>query len=104
MVDYPTFEHLDVQVLAISHSNVFSQKMFAASLDLPYPLLSDHPDLTVIQRYHVLTHLGHAQQPVAQGAYFLIDKHGVVRGKWIKQRGEVFPNAPLLQAIQALGS
>ena len=38
-----------------------------------------------------------------QGAYFLIDKHGIVRGKWIKKPGEVFPNAPLLQAAQELG-
>jgi len=103
MADYSTFEHLNVQVLAISHNTIFSQKMFAASLELPYPLLSDHPDMTVIQRYDVLTYIGNAHQPVALGAYFLIDKHGIVRGKWIKKPGEVFPNAPLLQAAQDLG-
>ena len=103
MVDYRTFEHLNVQVLAISHNTIFSQKMFAASLELPYPLLSDHPDMTVIQRYNVLTHIGTVHHPVARGAYFLIDKHGIVRGKWIKKPGEVFPNAPLLQAAQELG-
>lgn len=102
MVDYPIFESLDVQVLAVSISTVFSQKMFAMSLDLPYPLLSDHPDGAVIQGYNVLTHVGNLHQPVAQGAYFLIDKQGIVRGKWIKQPGEVFPNAPLTQAAREL--
>ena len=51
MADYDAFEKLNIQLLAISSSNPFSQKMFAASLKLPYPLLSDHPDLEVIQRY-----------------------------------------------------
>ena len=39
MADYSTFEHLNIQVLAISHNTIFSQKMFAALLGLPYPLL-----------------------------------------------------------------
>ena len=45
MVAYREFENLDVQVLGISADNPFSQSMFAASMELPYPLLSDHPDL-----------------------------------------------------------
>lgn len=102
MVEYATFDKLNVQILAISGNTIFSQKMFAASLELPYPLLSDSPDLHVIQRYGVLTYLGALRQPVAEGTYILIDKHGVIRGKWIKPRGVVFPNDPLLKAAQEL--
>ncbi len=102
MVESVTFDTLNIQLLAISGNNIFSQKMFAASLALSYPLLSDYPDLTVIQRYGVLTHLGALHQPVAEGTYILIDKHGVIRGKWIKPRGVVFPNEPLLKAAQEL--
>jgi peroxiredoxin len=58
MVDHRKFEKLDVQILAISGMNTFSQKMFAASLKLPYPLLSDYPDLKMIQHYNLLTALG----------------------------------------------
>jgi len=39
--DYSKFQHLNVQVLAISADNPFSQKALADSLHLPYPLLSD---------------------------------------------------------------
>lgn len=83
MVDYDKFEALNVQVLAIGASNPFSQKTFAASLKLPYPLLSDYPDLEVIRKYGVLKYIGEAKRPVARGSYFLIDKQGVVRGKWM---------------------
>jgi peroxiredoxin len=103
MVDHGSFEALHVQLLAISGSNPFSQKLFAASLHLRYPLLSDHPDLKVIQDYGVLNPLGEANHPVAQGAYFLVDKHGIIRGKWIRPPGDVFPNDALLQAARALG-
>jgi len=103
MVDHGTFEALHVQLLAISANNHFSQQMFAASLHLPFPLISDHPDLTVIEHYGVLKHLGEANQPVARGAVFLVDKHGVIRGKWLRPPGEVFPNDELLEAAHELG-
>lgn len=92
-----------MQVLGIGASNPFSQKTFAASLKLPYPLLSDYPDLAVIKRYGVLKHIGEAQRPVAKGSYFLIDKQGVVRGKWMHPEGmEVFPSDPFIELAQQL--
>jgi peroxiredoxin len=102
MVDHSQFEKLDVQILAISGMNTFSQKMFAASLKLPYPLLSAYPDLKMIQHYDLLTHIGDARQPVARGSYLLIDKQGIIRGKWLKPPGEVFPNDILLQAAHEI--
>ena len=98
MAEQGAFEHLNIQLVAISANNPFSQKTFAASLALSYPLLSDHPDLSVIQRYEVVQHIGQAKQPVARGAFFLIDQHGIIRGKWINPPGEVFPNETLLKA------
>ncbi|MGE3537842.1 MAG: redoxin domain-containing protein [Candidatus Tectimicrobiota bacterium] len=102
MAEQRAFDQLNIQLVAISASNPFSQKMFAASLGLSYPLVSDHPDLRVIQRYGVVQHLGEAQLPVARGAFFLIDQQGIVRGKWINPPGELFPNATLLKAAQNL--
>ena len=49
--DYSKFQALNVQILAISTNHPFSQKMFAESLQLPYPLLSDFPDLRVTRQY-----------------------------------------------------
>ena len=104
MVDSSKFDALHVQLLAISGGNPFSQKMFAASLHLSYPLLSDHPDLTVIQEYGVLKRVVEDKQRVAQGAYFLVDKHGTIRGKWIRPPGDIFPSDELLQAAHELES
>ena len=98
MADQSEFEKLNIQILAISANNPFSQKVYAKFLNLPYPLLSDFPNLKVIQHYDMLKRVGEAQQPMARGAYFLIDKKGTVQGKWINTPGEVFPNDQILKA------
>jgi peroxiredoxin len=97
MAVHGEFEKMNVQVLGVSADNPFSQKMFAASMELEYPLLSDHPDLEVIQRYGIMERIGKAKRPIARGAYFLIDQEGIIRGKWIGEPGEVFPNETLLK-------
>ena len=102
MVDQGTFERLDVQILAISASNPFSQKTFADSLKLPYPLLSDYPDLTVIRQYDVMKRIGESHRPVARGGYFLIDKHGILRGRWLPPAGTIFSNKELLDMARDL--
>jgi hypothetical protein len=56
----------------------------------------------MIQHYDLLTHIGDARQPVARGSYLLIDKQGIIRGKWLKPPGEVFPNDILLQAAHEI--
>jgi peroxiredoxin len=61
---------LHAQLLGISASNPFSQKTFADSLKLSYPLLSDYPDLEVIRQYGMLQHVGEAKRPMAKGAFF----------------------------------
>lgn len=102
MVDQDTFDAIQVQLLAISGGNPFAQQMFAASLHLSYPLLSDHPDLTVIEAYGVLNPIAEANQRVARAAYFLVDKQGIIRGKWLRPPGDIFPNDAILQAAHEL--
>jgi peroxiredoxin len=65
-----------VQILGISSNNPFSQKTFADSLQLPYPLLSDFPNLTVIQSYGGLNRQW--DMTTAQRFFFLIDQAGIV--------------------------
>ena len=96
--DYSKFQELNVQILAIGSSNSFSQKALADSLKLPYPLLSDFPDLRVIRSYDVL----HPVQIVARRSFFLIDKQGIVRGRWPAGDDEVFSNEPILKAAQEI--
>lgn len=102
MADHDKFDKLNVQVVGIGASNPFSQKTFAASLKLSFPLLSDYPDQKVIQAYGVEKRIGDAKRPVAKGSFFLIDKDGIIRGKWLPPAGEVFPNDALLDAARQL--
>jgi len=99
--DYGKFQELNVQILGISADNPFAQKTFADSLKLPYPLLSDFPDLKVIRRYGILG----ASKMTAQRSFFLVDQQGIVRKQWLlgAAGGEtVFPSEPILEAVQEI--
>lgn len=102
--DYSKFQELDVQVLGISASNVFSQRTFADSLELTHPLLSDYPDLKVIRAYGVLQHyIGDPDRLRARRAFFLIDKEGVVQGRWLPfKQAALFDSDPMLQRAREL--
>ena len=70
---------MGVQILAVSSSNTFSQQVFAESLKLPFPLLSDSPDRNTIRAYGVLNERG----MFATRTFFLIDPEGTIRKKWV---------------------
>ena len=105
-VDYAKFEQAGVQLLGISGNNPFSQKAVADSLKLPYPLLSDL-SLEVTKKYGVLygsTPGTKDQYPIAglvpKRAFFLIDRQGIVRGRWLGEDMSVFPTDVLLKAAR----
>jgi mycoredoxin-dependent peroxiredoxin len=98
MADHSKFRGLNVQLLGISANHQFSQKTMADSLKLPYPLLSDFPDLKAIRSYGVL----HPSGVFAERAFFLIDQEGIIRAKWSGEPYDVFPTEPILEAAQEL--
>ena len=98
--DYNKFDALNVQILGISSNNPFSQKTFADSLKLPYPLLSDFPNLKIIRSYGGLN--TQWDSTTAQRYFFLIDRQGIVQGKWPGKVDAVFPSEPILKAARAL--
>ena len=89
-----------MQILGISSNNPFSQKTFADSLKLPYPLLSDFPHLKTIQTYGGLN--PDWKSTTAVRWFFLIDQQGIVRGKWQGNTKDIFPSEPILKAARAL--
>lgn len=91
-----------MQLLGISANNPFSQKAFADSLKLPFPLLSDFPKLEVIRSYGGLSE--ELSLTVAQRWLFLVDLDGKVRGKWKGNTKEVIPTATVLKAIEEVPS
>jgi peroxiredoxin len=103
--EYSKFQALNVQILGISTNHPFSQKTFAESLQLPFPLLSDFPDQKVTRQYGGLSlNATYARIGIAERAFFLIDTKGVVRQRWVLKGGEeiVFPTEPLLHAAQEM--
>jgi peroxiredoxin Q/BCP len=118
MVDFEAFKGLDVQVLGISVDETFSQQIFADSLGLPFPLLSD-ADAKVTHLYAVAKLLkeGTDLAPVmlpgkgvqlqrdrigASQAFFLIDKHGIVRGRWLPGDARPFASEEMLEMARRL--
>ncbi len=113
-VDYATFQNLNVQILGISADHTFAQKTFAESLQLPYPLLSDSPDLQVIRNYGVLwphkigprkdgdVMIEHRPNTAARRAIFLVDQQGIVRGKWLVANNAVFPSEDILKVARVM--
>ena len=109
-VDYHQFAALNVQVLGISASTRFSQLSFAASLKLPYPLLSDFPHMKVIRSYGVIQRVGETGRILSRQGFFLIDKQGIVRWRSVVDartdgklsEDEIFPNELILKAVRAL--
>ncbi|MBI3797361.1 MAG: peroxiredoxin [Deltaproteobacteria bacterium] len=101
--DYSKFQQLNIQILGISINNPFSQKTFADSLQLPYPLLSDR-SLKVAKAYGVLYGTTEGKNnPDLEGlgtkrSFFLVDQQGIVRGRWIGEDLAVFSNEVLLKA------
>ena len=89
-----------MQILGISSNNPFSQKTFADSLKLPFPLLSDFPHLKTIKSYGGLSQ--ELALTVAQRYFFLIDLQGFVRGKWRGTSRDVQPSEPILEAIRKI--
>ena len=76
--DYKRFEALNIQILAVSADNPFSQQTFSESLKLPFPLLSDFVERKVIRSYGILNE----KIMTAVRTFFLIDPQGVIRKKW----------------------
>jgi peroxiredoxin len=64
--------------------------------------LSDYPDLNVIKQFGILQHVGEQKTPMAQGSNFLIDKEGIIRGKWMGQSGVVALSEQFLDVVKAL--
>jgi|GEM_PF-825892 len=119
MVDFQKFLDLDVQILGISTDISFSQQTFADSLGLPFPLLSDHPDGKVTQLYAAgkFVKAGTDITPfmvpgkglrlkedriIASQAFFLIDRQGILRGRWLPGDREPFSSEKILKMVRKI--
>ena len=99
--DYSKFAGVETEIIGISANAPFSQKAFADFLNLNFPILSDFPDLKVIESYGVLN----TERRTAQRSYFIIDKNGVVRYKKLIGSGQpLVPNDELVEEIRNMSA
>lgn len=83
---------MQAEVLGITAFSPWSQLAWAKTMGLPFPLLSDFPNLMTVKAYGVETQMGSVT--TAKRAYFIIDKNGIVRFKRIMHPFN--PEAPFL--------
>ena len=92
--DLSHFADKGVEVLGISVDSTWSNKAFADSLGVSYPLLSDFGK-EVSKQYGVLRPEGFADR-----AYFLVDEEGTVKFRHVMDSpGNRLDNAELMKAI-----
>ena len=93
---YEVFTEAGAEVIGISADDVDSHRAFAANHRLPYTLLSD-PGRVVAKQYGVGKTLG----VVGGRVTFVIDRQGVIRGKFSSQLNY---NRHIEEALQVIRS
>ncbi|MBI3027039.1 redoxin domain-containing protein [Candidatus Woesearchaeota archaeon] len=95
--DLNKFSELNTQVLGISVDSKYSHKEFANKLSLNFPLLSDF-NREVCELYGTLRKEGFSER-----AYFIIDKEGIVRFKYMMPTPkDRFENKQLIKDLERL--
>lgn len=97
--DYPNFQELNAEILAISVEGPGPGQRVSNLLDLQYPLLSD-ADHQVTDQYGVYNLLG---DTLATPSVFVIDLEGVIRWEYIGQSsGDRPSNEMILEQVRSL--
>lgn len=97
--DYPNFQELNAEILAISVEGPSPGQRVSNLLDLQYPLLSD-ADHQVTDQYGVYNLLG---DTLATPSVFVIDLEGVIRWEYIGQSSGDRPSSEMiLEQVRSL--
>jgi peroxiredoxin len=84
-LDLPKYESLDTQVLGVSTDVMGALQAFAERLRLSYPLLSDFSRETVKKYGMMVDDPNAASFRLAQRAYVVIDRQGIIRYQQIME-------------------
>ena len=88
-------------VLACAVTATFSQQEFAATIEVPFPLLSDW-DGDVCAAYGVRYDSWKGHTGLAKRSVFVIDTAAIVRYAWVTENAEELPD--LLEVLAVLGA
>jgi glutaredoxin-dependent peroxiredoxin len=101
----PKYEGLDTQVLGVSVDVIGALQAFAEKLGVTYPMLSDF-SRSRVKAYGVMDDAPKsAYFRMAKRAYFVIDKHGIIRSKQMPDYSEdlASPDEILAMVKKAVG-
>lgn len=97
--DYPNFQELNAEILAISVEGPAPGQHVSNLLDLQYPVLSD-ADHQVTDQYGVYNLLG---DTLATPSVFVIDLEGIIRWEYVGQStGDRPSNKTTLEQLRSL--
>ncbi len=97
--DYPSFQELNAEILAISVEDSPVGQHVSDLLDLQYPVLSD-ADHRVTDQYGVYNLLGDS---LAAPSVFIIDLEGIIRWEYVGQSTSDRPsNQTILEQLRSL--
>ncbi len=101
-MDLPKYESLDTQVLGVSVDVPGALQAFAEKLGLTYPLLSDFSRETV-KKYGVMyDDPNSAYFRMAQRAYFVIDKQGIIRYKGMGEARHMLDPEAIFNTVKTI--
>ena len=88
-----SLQTLPGQIVAISVNDPFSNKGFAETHQLQFPILSDYTRET-IKKYNIVSNdfAGLKGYTAAKRSVFILDENGVVRYKWVSEDPGKEPN------------
>jgi len=101
---FSTLSASGAQVVGISVDSVFTQRVFAQTYNIPFPLLSDF-NKKAVRLYGVLQNpwVGFGYKGVAKRSVFVVDKKGILRYKWITDSpGNEPPYDEVMKAVQKI--
>jgi peroxiredoxin len=102
-LDLPKYESLDTQVLGVSVDVPGALQAFAERLGLTYPLLSDFSRDTVKTYGVMYDNSSSAYFRMAQRAYFVIDKQGIIRYKHIMEdAGHMLDSEKIFETLKGI--
>jgi peroxiredoxin len=93
-------EELGGRIAAIAVTATFSQMAFAAHLGVGFPLLSDWGGATA-GAYGVRYDCWKGHDHIAKRSIFVIDRHGMVRYKWVTEDALQLPDLGEAVAVLA---
>ena len=92
------FQRLDSQVLGISVDTFMSLRVFANSIDLNYPLLSDFPSHDATGAYGTYD----ANSGTSRRVTYVVDKQGIIRAEIVSDDDMSKHATAALEAVQKL--